>query len=106
MTLRTRLILAFLLLSVVPLGIVTFYSYRANVDAMRDVAAREADLLASVLNQRMQVIAMQLSDRIEHLIDLSTPPPSPSTPATTKAAPQPAATTPASSPASAHAQAA
>ena len=99
MTLRTRLILAFLLLSVVPLGIVTFYSYRSNVDAMHEVAAREADLLSAVLNQRMQVITMQLGDRIEHLIDVSTPPPAPtpSTPATTRATTpaQPAAPSPA-----------
>jgi serine phosphatase RsbU (regulator of sigma subunit) len=97
MTLRTRLILAFLLLSVVPLGLVTFYSYRSNVDAMHEVAAREADLLSAVLNQRMQVITMQLSDRIEHLIDVSTPPPAPSTPATTPA--QPATPPPAATPA-------
>ena len=31
MSLRTRLILAFFLLSVVPLGAVTFYSYTNNV---------------------------------------------------------------------------
>jgi serine phosphatase RsbU (regulator of sigma subunit) len=73
MTLRARLIVAFLALSVLPLGVVTFYTYTTNVEAMRDVAAREADLLAAVLNQRMQVITSQLSDRIEHLVDMTAP---------------------------------
>jgi HAMP domain-containing protein len=75
MTLRARLIVAFLALSVLPLGVVTFYTYTTSVEAMRDVAAREADLLAAVLNQRMQVITSQLSDRIEHLIDMTAPAP-------------------------------
>jgi len=75
MTLRARLIVAFLALSVLPLGVVTFYTYTTSVQAMRDVAAREADLLAAVLNQRMQVITSQLSDRIEHLIDMTAPEP-------------------------------
>jgi serine phosphatase RsbU (regulator of sigma subunit) len=75
MTLRARLIVAFLALSVLPLGVVTFYTYTTSVEAMRDVAAREADLLAAVLNQRMQVITSQLSDRIEHLIDMTAPEP-------------------------------
>src|SRR5579864_777748 len=75
MTLRARLIVAFLALSVLPLGVVTFYTYTSSVEVMRDVAAREADLLAAVLNQRMQVITSQLSDRIEHLIDMTAPEP-------------------------------
>lgn len=73
MTLRARLIVAFLALSVVPLGVVTFYTYTTSVEAMRNVAANEADLLAAVLNQRMQVITSDLSDRIAHLIDMTAP---------------------------------
>jgi serine phosphatase RsbU (regulator of sigma subunit) len=71
MSLRTRLILAFFLLSVVPLGAVTFYSYTANVDALRDAAEREADLLAGELGQRMQLVTAQLSERVEHLMDIA-----------------------------------
>jgi len=74
-TLRTRLIVAFLLLSVVPLGAVTFYSYTSNVEATRDVAAREADRLSTELGQRMQLITTQLSERIERLMDVSAPAP-------------------------------
>src|SRR5580658_5881166 len=84
MTLRTRLIAAFLLLSVVPLGAVTFYTYRTNVEAMRQVAAREGDMLAGVMNQRMQLITTQLSERVERLIDDQAP--------AETAAPAPAAT--------------
>src|SRR5579863_5163461 len=94
MTLRARLIVAFLALSVLPLGVVTFYTYTTSVQVMRDVAAREADLLAAVLTQRMQVITSQLSDRIEHLIDMTPAPvtPTPATRTTQSTAPAPAAT--------------
>src|SRR5690242_21819995 len=71
MSLRTRLVLAFFTLSVVPLAAVTFYSYTANVDALRDAAEREADLLAGELGQRMQLVTAQLSERVEHLMDIA-----------------------------------
>src|SRR5207244_11013003 len=64
-------ILAFLLLSVVPLGAVTVYSYVGNRNALRAAAAREADQLAVELRQRMQVVTGQLSERVEQLMDLS-----------------------------------
>ena len=73
MKLRTRLIVAFLLLSVVPLGVVTFYSYSSNVEAMQDVATREADLLAGQLSERMQLVTAKLSDAVEHLMDVPQP---------------------------------
>jgi len=105
MKLRTRLIVAFLLLSVVPLGAVTFYSYRSNVDAMQEVATREADLLAGELSQRMQLVTAQLSERIEHLMEMPEPveqtagkAPVPSTPAAAAPSPAPASSaTPADS---------
>jgi serine phosphatase RsbU (regulator of sigma subunit) len=71
MSLRTRLILAFFLLSVVPLAAVTFYSYTTNVEALREAARREADLLAGELGQRMQLVTAQLSERVEHLMDIA-----------------------------------
>jgi serine phosphatase RsbU (regulator of sigma subunit) len=71
MSLRTRLVLAFFTLSVVPLGAVTFYSYTNNVKALRDAAEREADLLAGELGQRMQLVTAQLSERVEHLMDIA-----------------------------------
>jgi sigma-B regulation protein RsbU (phosphoserine phosphatase) len=71
MSLRLRLIVAFFALSVVPLGAVTFYTYRTSVDAFRDAAEREADLLAGELSQRMQLVTSQLSERVEHLMDIA-----------------------------------
>jgi serine phosphatase RsbU (regulator of sigma subunit) len=71
MSLRTRLVVAFFALSVVPLGAVTYYSYRTSVDALRDAAEREADLLAGELSQRMQLVTTQLSERVEHLMDMA-----------------------------------
>ena len=70
MRLRIRLILAFLLLSVVPLGAVTVYSYVANTHALQLAATREADQLATELSQRMQLVTAQLSQRVEHLMDI------------------------------------
>ena len=71
MKLRTRLVLAFFALSVVPLGAVTYYSYTNNVLALREAAERETDLLAGELGQRMQLVTAQLSDRVEHLMDIA-----------------------------------
>ena len=71
MKLRTRLVLAFFALSVVPLGAVTYYSYTNNVRALREAAERETDLLAGELGQRMQLVTAQLSQRVEHLMDIA-----------------------------------
>lgn len=74
MKLRVRLIVAFLLLSVVPLGAVTVYSYLSNYRALQAAATREADRLATELSQRMQLVTAQLSERVEHLMDMQTAP--------------------------------
>ena len=71
MSLRLRLIVAFFLLSVVPLGAVTFYAYTSNARALRDAAEREADLLTGELGQRMQLVTAQLTERVEHVMDLA-----------------------------------
>jgi serine phosphatase RsbU (regulator of sigma subunit) len=71
MSLRTRLIVAFFTLSVVPLAAVTFYAYTSNVRALREAAEHEADLLAGELGQRMQLVTAQLSERVEHLMDVA-----------------------------------
>src|SRR6185295_5551131 len=73
MSLRLRLIVAFFLLSVVPLGAVTLFTYTSNVRAVKDAAAREADLLAGELTQRMQLVTAQLTERVENLMDLQNP---------------------------------
>ena len=51
MSLRLRLIVAFLVLSVVPLGAMTWYTYTSNAQAIRDAAEHESDTLASELSQ-------------------------------------------------------
>ena len=70
MSLRVRLILAFVALSVVPLGAMTWYTYSSNTQALKDAAEHESDMLAGELSQRMQLITTQLSERVEHLMDL------------------------------------
>lgn len=80
MTLRTRLILWLLLMSVVPLGAVTVYTYVTSAAALRAAAAREADLLAGELSSRMQLVTAELSSRVEQLMNR------PERPATTKVA--------------------
>jgi len=70
MRLRTRLVVAFLVLSVVPLGAVTYYSYTSQVRALRDLATREADALSGDMTQRMQLVTTELSSRVEQLVDM------------------------------------
>src|SRR3990172_10779557 len=70
MKLRTRLIVVFLLLSVAPLGAITFYSYTSSVRALREAATQEADLLADELGQRMQLVTARLTERVDRLLDL------------------------------------
>ena len=70
MSLRVRLIVAFFLLSVVPLAAVTFYSYLSNERALRAAARHETELLTGELTQRMEVVTNQVSDRVERLMDM------------------------------------
>jgi serine phosphatase RsbU (regulator of sigma subunit) len=71
MNLRLRLIVAFFLLSVVPLAALTLYAYTNNVQVMRDAAGHEAELLAAELSQRMEIVTAQLSQRVERLMDMT-----------------------------------
>jgi serine phosphatase RsbU (regulator of sigma subunit) len=99
MNVRLRLILAFFLLSVVPLGAVTFYAYTNNVRAMREAAGRESELLAGELTQRMQLVTAQLSERMAQLAEMTNAPeassarvvPASATTSRTRAASTPAA---------------
>src|SRR5678816_2344982 len=106
MKLRTRLILALLLISVVPLGAVTLISYASNVKALKEDGAHEADMLAFELSQRMQLVTAQLTERVEHLMDIAQlapaedqaqpqPKPKPTPPKTTLARSTPTKTVPA-----------
>jgi serine phosphatase RsbU (regulator of sigma subunit) len=73
MSLRTRLIVAFLVLSVVPLAAVTYFSYTSQVRALQDLATREADTLSTDMTQRMQLVTTELSTRVEQLAELNEP---------------------------------
>lgn len=73
MSLRTRLIVAFLVLSVVPLAAVTYFSYTSQVRALRDLASREADALSTDMTQRMQLVTTELSTRVEQLAEINEP---------------------------------
>lgn len=67
MSLRTRLIIAFLLLSVVPLTAVTLLSYRSSVQAFERAARREANERASDVSRRMDVVTAELGERVDRM---------------------------------------
>src|SRR5437868_6766299 len=73
MSLRLRLVVAFFLFSVVPLAAVTFYSYTSNLRALQVAAQHETEMLTGELTQRMQVVTTQISERVEHLMDMPVP---------------------------------
>jgi serine phosphatase RsbU (regulator of sigma subunit) len=67
MSLRTRLIIAFLLLSVVPLSAVTFISYTSSVRAFEQAAQREATESATDVSRRMEMITADVGRRMDRL---------------------------------------
>jgi serine phosphatase RsbU (regulator of sigma subunit) len=67
MSLRTRLIIAFLLLSVVPLTAVTLFSYRSSVQAFEAAAEREAAASATDVSHRMELITADLGRKMDRL---------------------------------------
>src|SRR5919107_6136183 len=67
MALRTRLIIAFLLLSVVPLTAVTLVSYKSSVDAVEAAAQREATERAADVSGRMDAITADLGRKMDRI---------------------------------------
>jgi serine phosphatase RsbU (regulator of sigma subunit) len=67
MSLRTRLIIAFLLLSVVPLSAVTLLSYISSVHAFELAAQREATESATEVSRRMGMITAEVGRRMDRL---------------------------------------
>ena len=67
MSLRTRLIIAFLLLSVVPLSAVTLLSYISSVQAFERAAQREATESATEVSRRMEMITADVGRRMDRL---------------------------------------
>ena len=77
MSLRNRLIIAFLLLSVVPLTAVTLLSYRSSVNAFERVAQREATESAADVSRRMELITADVGRRMDRLFVAGTSAPRP-----------------------------
>lgn len=67
MSLRTRLIIAFLLLSVLPLTAVTLLSYRSSVAAFERAAEREAEESAADVSRRMEIITADVGRRVDRI---------------------------------------
>lgn len=86
MSLRLRLIVVFFLLSVVPVGAITYYTYSNNAQAIRDAARFEAEVLAGELSQRMNLVTTQISQRVESLMNLPEAEPVPAATAAAQAA--------------------
>jgi len=69
MSLRTRLILAFVLLSVVPLSAVTLYSYSTSVHAFQRAVEREAAQSAADIGHRMTMVTDDLGRRMDQMFE-------------------------------------
>jgi serine phosphatase RsbU (regulator of sigma subunit) len=67
MRIRTRLSVAFFLISVVPLGVVTAYSYYSSAAALRRAVEGQADQMAAEMGDRMAWVMTDLGDRVERL---------------------------------------
>ena len=72
MSLRARLIIAFLLLSVLPLSAVTLLSYLSSVHAFELAAQREATQSAMDVSRRMEMITADLGRRMDRLFATGT----------------------------------
>ena len=70
MSLRARLILAFLLLAVVPLTGVTLYSYVTTQRAFRRAVEAEAAALADDMSSRMDTVTQDLGRRLTRLSEI------------------------------------
>jgi serine phosphatase RsbU (regulator of sigma subunit) len=70
MTLRTKLILAFLGLSVVPLGLVTLFSYQSSLRAFHRAVEAESDVVAAEMGRRIEFVTADLGRRMDQLVEL------------------------------------
>lgn len=67
MKLRSQLILAFLLLAIVPLAALTFYSYSTSIRAFRQVMKEEAGARTLEMRDRMEDVSNDLTQRIKEV---------------------------------------
>lgn len=71
MSLRTRLIIAFLCLSVIPLSAVTGFWYVSSVSAFEGAAQREGAQTAAEIGRRMELLTHALGRRVDRLFEVS-----------------------------------
>jgi serine phosphatase RsbU (regulator of sigma subunit) len=69
MSLRTRLIIAFLVVSVVPLSAVTLIWYISSVQTFERAAEREATETAADIGRRMEMVTANVGRRMDRLFD-------------------------------------
>ncbi|MBA2602532.1 MAG: SpoIIE family protein phosphatase [Acidobacteria bacterium] len=69
MSLRTRLIIVFLLLSVLPLSAVTFLAHRSWVGTFEAAAQREATASAADMGRRMERIMADVGRRMDRMFE-------------------------------------
>ena len=69
MSLRSRLIIAFLCLSVVPLSAVTAFWYTSSVNAFERAAEREAIQAAAGIGRRMELITSAVGRRVDRMFE-------------------------------------
>ena len=69
MSLRNRLIIAFLCLSVVPLSAVTAFWYASSVSAFERAAEREATQTAAEIGRRMEMITSAVGRRVDRMFE-------------------------------------
>jgi serine phosphatase RsbU (regulator of sigma subunit) len=71
MSLRTRLIIAFIVLSVFPLSAVTLFSYLSSVHAFERAAQRETAQSAADIARRMEMMTTDLGRRMDRLFEVA-----------------------------------
>ena len=67
MKLRTKLMLAFLLLAVVPLVGIVLFTYQSSQRALREAVEAEAEVLASEVRERLEAVRSDVDRRIKCL---------------------------------------
>ncbi len=67
MKLRTKLILSFVLLAVIPLAGITLYSYKSSISAFQVAVEEESRAAAEDMNSRMELMRRDLERRVRRL---------------------------------------
>ena len=70
MKVRTQLVVAFLLLSVVPLAALVLYTYATSQKAFRQAVESESWVMAEEMGERLDAVRQDLSQRLEGLAKL------------------------------------